>query len=55
MGETCAIRVFVPDGDPEGAWIVELLNSPGIGIDFPRADWPQVRLLLQEVFLKDGL
>lgn len=42
MGEPYTIRVFVPDGDPEGAKIVELLNWTGIGIAFPRSSWPQL-------------
>ena len=39
MGEPYTIRIFVPDGDPEGAKIVELLNWTGVGIAFPRSAW----------------
>lgn len=42
MGEPYTIRVFVPDGDPEGAKIVELLNWTGVGIAFPRSAWPKL-------------
>jgi hypothetical protein len=42
MGEPYTIHVFVLDGDPEGAKIVELLNWTGIGIAFPRAAWPKL-------------
>jgi len=42
MGEPYTIRVFVPDGNPEGAKIVELLNWTGVGIAFPRSAWPQL-------------
>ena len=42
MGEPYTIRVFVPDGDPEGAKIVELLNWTGVGIAFPRSAWSQL-------------
>jgi len=42
MGEPYTIRIFVPDGDPEGAKIVELLNWTGVGIAFPRSGWPQL-------------
>jgi hypothetical protein len=42
MGDPYTIRVFVPDGDPEGPKIVELLNWTGIGIAFPRAAWPRM-------------
>lgn len=42
MGEPYTIRIFVPDGDPEGTKIVELLNWTGVGIAFPRSGWPQL-------------
>ena len=42
MAEPFTIRVFVPDGDPEGVKIVERLNWTGIGIAFPRSSWPQL-------------
>ncbi len=42
MGEAYTIRVLVPDGDPEGTKIVELLNWTGVGIAFPRSAWPQL-------------
>jgi hypothetical protein len=41
--EPYTIRVFVPDGDPEGVKIVELLNWTGIGIALPRAAWSGLR------------
>ncbi|MDZ4258507.1 MAG: GIY-YIG nuclease family protein [Gemmatimonadales bacterium] len=43
MAEPYTIRVFIPDGDPEGVKIVELLNWTGVGIALPRASWPKVR------------
>ncbi len=43
MSEPYTIRIFVPDGDPESAKIVELLNWTGVGIAFPRLGWPQLR------------
>lgn len=42
MSEPYTIRIFVPDGDPENAKIVELLNWTGIGIAFPRSSWPKL-------------
>lgn len=42
MSEPYTIKLFVPDGDPEGVKIVELLNWTGIGIAFPRSAWPGV-------------
>jgi len=43
MAEPYTIRVFVPDGDPEGVKIVELLNWTGVGIALPRTTWPKIR------------
>jgi hypothetical protein len=43
MAEPYTIRVFVPDGDPAGVKIVELLNWTGVGIAFPRTAWPRLR------------
>ena len=43
MGEPYTIRILVPDGDPEGVKIVELLNWTGVGIAFPRSGWLQLR------------
>ena len=44
MSEPYTIRIFVPDGDPEGAKVVELMNWTGVGIAFPRARWAQFRV-----------
>lgn len=38
------IRIFVPDGNPEGVRIVDKLNWTGMGIAFPRSRWNEVRL-----------
>lgn len=37
------IRIFVPDGDPEGVRIIDRMNWTGLGIVFPRTKWPEVR------------
>ncbi|MCX7112667.1 MAG: GIY-YIG nuclease family protein [Proteobacteria bacterium] len=37
------IRIFVPDGDPEGVGIIDRMNWTGIGIVFPRSKWADVR------------
>jgi hypothetical protein len=42
MTEPYTIRIFVPDGDSEGAKIVTLMNWTGVGIAFPRAGWPRL-------------
>jgi hypothetical protein len=43
VGEPYTIRVFVPDGDPEGTKVVDLLNWTGVGVAFPRSAWEAVR------------
>jgi hypothetical protein len=53
MNEPYTIRGFVPDGDPAGPKIVELLNWTGIGIAFPRASWP--RMSSREEFKRSGV
>ena len=37
------IRIFVPDGDPDGVRIIDKMNWTGIGIAFPRAKWPEIK------------
>lgn len=37
------IRIFVPDGDPQGLRLVDRLNWTGVGIVFPREKWLEVR------------
>lgn len=43
MNDPFTIRIFVPDGDPEGVRIVDRLNWTGVGIAFPRAKWPETK------------
>jgi hypothetical protein len=43
MSEPFTIRIFVPEGDPEGVKIVERLNWTGVGLAFPRSAWPSLR------------
>lgn len=43
MADPFTIRVFVPDGDPEGVRIIDRLNWTGLGIAFPREHWSDVR------------
>src|ERR1051325_311130 len=42
MADPYTIKIFVPDGNPEGAKIVELMNWTGVGIAFPRSAWAQL-------------
>ena len=37
------IRIFVPDGDPEGVRIIDRMNWTGLGIVFPREKWPATK------------
>jgi hypothetical protein len=43
MPEPYTIRIFVPDGDPEGLRIVDRMNWTGCGTSFPRRSWKEVR------------
>lgn len=43
MADPFTIRIFVPDGDPEGIRIIDRMNWTGTGIVFPRPKWPDVR------------
>lgn len=43
MPDAFTIRMFVPDGDPEGIRIIDRMNWTGIGVAFPRTKWPEAR------------
>ncbi|MGA8498287.1 MAG: GIY-YIG nuclease family protein [Xanthobacteraceae bacterium] len=43
MADPFTIRIFVPDGDPEGLRIIDRMNWTGLGIIFPRKDWQKIR------------
>jgi hypothetical protein len=43
VAEPYTIRIFVPDGNPEGMRIIDRMNWTGLGIAFPREDWPKVK------------
>jgi len=47
------IRIFVPDGDPEGVRIIDRMNWTGLGIVFPRGKWADVRKKAE--FAKTGI
>jgi len=40
MKNPFTIRIFVPDGDPEGVRVIDRMNWTGHGIIFPREKWP---------------
>jgi hypothetical protein len=37
------IRIFVPDGDPEGIRTIDRMNWTGLGIVFPREKWNEAK------------
>jgi hypothetical protein len=43
MADPFTIRIFVPDGDPEGVRLIDRMNWTGLGLVFPRSKWPEVR------------
>jgi hypothetical protein len=43
MPDPFTIRIFVPDGDPEGVRLIDRMNWTGLGIVFPRSKWSEVR------------
>ncbi len=53
MAEPFTIRIFVPDGDPQGVRIIDRMNWTGVGIAFPRGKWDQIRH--REEFSRTGV
>lgn len=43
MPDAFTIRIFVPDGDPEGVRLIDRMNWTGLGVVFPRSKWVEVR------------
>ena len=43
MADPFTIRIFVPDGDPEGVRLIDRMNWTGLGLVFRRSDWSEVR------------
>lgn len=43
MAKPFTLRIYVPDGDPEGVRIIDRMNWTGLGITFPREKWPEVK------------
>lgn len=37
------IRIFVPDGNPDGVLVIDKMNWTGIGIAFPRSKWSEIK------------
>lgn len=43
MADPFTIRIFVPDGDPEGVRLIDRMNWTGLGLVFPRGKWPETK------------
>jgi hypothetical protein len=43
MADPFTIRIFVPDGDPEGMRLIDRMNWTGLGVVFRRSDWQGAR------------
>ena len=43
MPEPFTIRIFMPDGEPDGVRIVDRMNWTGKAIVFPRSGWEQIK------------
>ena len=43
MSDPFTLRIFVPDGDPEGVRLIDRMNWTGIGVVFPRGKWPEIK------------
>jgi hypothetical protein len=37
------IRIFVPDGDPEGVRLIDRMNWTSLGVVIPREKWPSTK------------
>jgi hypothetical protein len=42
MPDPFTIRIFVPDGDPEGVRPIDRMNWTGLGVVFPRSKCAEV-------------
>lgn len=43
MPEPFTIRIFVPDGEPDGVRLISRMNWTGLGLVFPRNKWEEVK------------
>jgi hypothetical protein len=43
MADAFTLRIFVPDGDPEGVRVIDRMNWTGVGLVFPRTKWLDIR------------
>ncbi len=43
MADPFTIRIFIPEGDPEGVRIIDRLSSTGVFFALPRIKWEQIK------------
>lgn len=43
MADPFTIRIFLPDGDPEGVRVFDRMNWTGVAVAFPRSMWSDAR------------
>ncbi len=43
MADPYTIRIFIPDGNPDGLRLIDQMNWTGRCIALPREDWPKVK------------
>ena len=53
MADPFTIRIFVPDGDPDGVRFIDRMNWTGMDIAFPRDKWPETKH--RSEFTKTGI
>lgn len=53
MPDAFTLRMFVPDGDPEGVRFIDRMNWTGLGIVFPRSKWSEVKSRIE--FARTGV
>ena len=46
MPDPFTIRIFVPNGDPEGVRIIDRMNWTGVGIAFPLLNGLKLKIVL---------
>ena len=53
LPDAYTIRIFVPDGEPNGVRIIDRMNWTGVGLAFPRSKWQEIRG--RNEFLQTGI
>ncbi len=53
MQKAFTMRIFVPSGDPEGLRLIDRMNWTGLGLAFPRIEWPKIKQ--RDQFARTGI